>query len=276
MQIQESATNLQAWQQLCSGRSIRRRAFTLLELLAVIATIATLAALLLPALNRTKVKAHQANCLSNLRQLGIAWTMYYDENNDRLVESYPVNNPYVWVRGDMTNAAEAVNLGLIRDGKLYHYNQNAGIYHCPTDAGVTIGGKLVPSVRSYSMNSFMGARAANLPPIPTTAVGFVPFFARHSDLSAPDRLFVLIDEDERSIDDGFFVTDPGARVWYSFPAVSAHRHNFSSVFIFADGHGRPWHFLDPRTAQVCQPETDQAGNADLSSLAKAATVPVSQ
>jgi type II secretory pathway pseudopilin PulG len=267
---------LQAWQQLCSGRSIRRRAFTLLELLAVIATIATLAALLLPALYSTKAKAHQANCLSNLRQLGIAWTMYYDENSDRLAESYPVNNSYVWVQGDMTNAAQAVNLDLIRAGKLYHYNQDVRIYHCPTDAGVTIGGKLVPSVRSYSMNSFMGARARDLPPIPITAVGFVPFFASHSDLPAPDKLFVLLDEDERSIDDGFFVTDPGGRVWYSFPAVSAHRHKFSSVFIFADGSGRPWHFLDPRTAQVCQPETDQAGNADLAGLAKAATVPASQ
>lgn len=243
----------------------------------MIATIATLAALLLPALNRTKAKAHQANCLSNLRQLGIAWTMYYDENNDRLAESYPVNNGYVWVQGDMTNAAEAVNLDLIRAGKLYHYNQDVRIYHCPTDAGVTIGGKLVPSVRSYSMNSFMGARRPpDMPPIPITAAGFVPFFARHSDLPGPDKLFVLLDEDERSIDDGFFVTDPGGRVWYSFPAVSAHRHKFSSVFIFADGSGRPWHFLDPRTAQVCQPETDQAGNADLAGLAKAATVPASQ
>jgi len=252
-------------------RSIRRRGFTLLELLAVISTIAILAGLLLPVLSKAKIKAQRTTCFSNLRQLGIAWSMYSHDNGGFLAESYPDNNPYVWVEGDMTKPDEAGNLDLIRRGKLFHYNQNTAIYHCPTDPGVTREGKNFATVRSYSMNSFMGWREADVGPIPSSASGFVPFFSKESDLRHPSELWVMVDEDERSIDDGFFVTDPTGRTWFNFPAISYHRHSFSYGLSFGDGHSEIWRHMDKRTFQVHMTRTEQPRNEDLLRLAHAST-----
>ncbi len=245
----------------------------MLELLAVVFTIALLAALLLPVLNKAKIKAQRTQCLSNLRQLGLAWILYYTDNNGRLVESYPVNNPNAWIQGDMRNPIEATNTDLLEQGKLFAYNRSTQIYHCPADNGVPLEKRVLASVRSYSMNSFMGARDPHLGPIPADAGKFVLFYAKDHDIPRPSSMWVLLDEDERSINDGFFVPDPTATMWIDFPANSAHRHDYSFALNFADYHSEIWHYDDPATGKLNHNLTEQAGNSDLSRLANASATP---
>jgi prepilin-type N-terminal cleavage/methylation domain-containing protein len=245
--------------------------FTLLELLAVIATIATLASLLLPVLAKAKSKAFQANCASNLHQLGQAWYLYHVDSEGWLVESYPAGSN-VWVRGDMTRPLEAVNEEFIRQGKLFPYAPNPSVYRCPSDNGVIAEGKLVQNVRSYSMNCFMGGRSAEAPLIPSSAAGYKPFFAKDSEIPRPSEMWVMMDEDERSIDDGFFVIDPNARIWFDLPAVSPDRHRSCYGLSFADGHSDFWKTQDGRTARLQSRKTEQASNPDLQRLARNAAV----
>lgn len=250
------------------GRSIRQRGFTLLELLAVIATIALLAALLLPVLSKAKSKAQRTSCLNNLRQLGCIWKMYELENNGYLCESYPSNNPDAWVQGNMALAQEATNLNLLMSGRLYPLVQSSKIYKCPSDQGVSIKGQMYNSVRSYAMNNFMGTR----PPLPVDVYSsYVPFFAKDSDIPSPSTMFVFIDEDERSISTGSFTTDPDGDVWYDFPAISGHRHDYCYTLSFADGACASWRLTDPRSFSLTQRRTEDYGNHDLARLAGAST-----
>jgi prepilin-type N-terminal cleavage/methylation domain-containing protein len=87
-----------------SRRPNARRGFTLIELLVVVAIIAILAALLLPALGRAKEKARRVKCLSNLRQVAVACTIYANDNQDRLISCVGTPGSY-WSHLAITSPA---------------------------------------------------------------------------------------------------------------------------------------------------------------------------
>jgi prepilin-type N-terminal cleavage/methylation domain-containing protein len=121
------------------GRGADFMAFTLIELLVVIAIIAILAAILLPALAQAKERAKAAQCMSNLKQIGLAGNMYAQDNRDSyfyLVDGS--GNPYLPNDGQWTASPRSDVLLQPDDDYAYwaigyydYYGKNRKVFHCP-------------------------------------------------------------------------------------------------------------------------------------------------
>jgi prepilin-type N-terminal cleavage/methylation domain-containing protein len=216
-----------------------RRAFTLIEVLVVIAIIAILAAMLLPALDKAKARGRQIACINHLKQLAMCWQMYAADNNSRLVENLPAaQSTNSWVTGSMRVASEATNTATLRQGKLFPYASHTAIYRCPGDPAQTNGRS---HVRSYAMNSWMGSRQMENY---SYRSGGYRTFVRDSETTAagPAALWVMIDQHEDSIDDGWFlVTMDDSRPFADFPST---RHQRGYALNFADGHAEVYRLQD--------------------------------
>jgi len=244
-----------------------RRGFTLIELLVVIAIIAVLVSILLPSLHQAKLRGWGIQCMSNHRQLAIAWRMYAEDNHDVLVYAsddpgdwhvdWQTLDPYAWTLTHMdfdpnNQGNWDVQYDIAKRPLWPYTSKNAAIYRCPADRSVLlVNGEYKPRVRSMAMNLYVGGfdgTDGNWPWAHPYRI-----YAKAADIDLPSKIFVFLDMREDSVNWGNFMTymrgySPNDPSLYGFDGdYPGNYHHLACCFSFADGHSEIHRWRDGRT-----------------------------
>jgi prepilin-type N-terminal cleavage/methylation domain-containing protein/prepilin-type processing-associated H-X9-DG protein len=206
--------------------------YTLIELLTVIAIISILASMLFSAFAAAREQSRQISCASNMRQLGIAFSMYETDNDDRLPNAWDGDNGIdtddAYTGGWIYYNQFAQNSPDTQDffpdkGSIYPYVQNKGVYVCPDDSrGQTVGD-------SYALNQCV------VTPSPT----LVNFHTGKLLAKLPNESGMMLLTEE-TVWFGFSTTNDGF-LSLSFPDVISDRHSSGSNVAFVDNHVKWYH-----------------------------------
>ena len=237
------------------------KGFTLIELLVVIAIIALLMAIVMPGLNMAKKKAASAACLSNVRQMSLAWYMYAEENNGKIMSAYmqdpvaEINRKLMgWIgwprdasghllpneafRGTSPVVTDEDEIRGAEKGRLYPYVESPEVYHCPADK-LRKGPDGTRLYVSYALAGCLYGQADS----------FDQQIRKISEITAPGTRYTFVENGESNrgnwiMGGSFAIAAPeygadGYGLW-SPVAIS---HGSSNTFGFADGHAeiKKWH-----------------------------------